>query len=186
MPVSKLLPNLCYNNLNRLRGAKKMKISPMLLSDIEQVVELENKTWSEQNTPVPLPVASKDQIIQKFESNTHFLVAKIKDKIVGVLDYSPLYPFPSGQHIVTFGIAVAEKEHRKGIGRALVQIFLNEVKNDYQKVLIHVLSSNQEAVLFYKKLGFNLEACLTKQFFLKGQYVDDLIYSYDLEAAYAK
>ena len=147
-----------------------MKISPMLLSDIEQVVELENKTWSEQNTPVPLPVASKDQIIQKFESNTHFLVAKIKDKIVGVLDYSPLYPFPSGQHIVTFGIAVAEKERRKGIG----------------KVLIHVLSSNQEAVLFYKKLGFDLEARLTKQFFLKGQYVDDLIYSYDLEAAYAK
>lgn len=93
-----------------------MKISPMLLSDIEQVVELENKTWSEQNTPVPLPVASKDQIIQKFESNTHFLVAKIKDKIVGVLDYSPLYPFPSGQHIVTFGIAVAEKERRKGLG----------------------------------------------------------------------
>ena len=147
-----------------------MKISPMLLSDIEQVVELENKTWSEQNTPVPLPVASKDQIIQKFESNTHFLVAKIKDKIVGVLDYSPLYPFPSGQHIVTFGIAVAEKERRKGIG----------------KVLIHVLRSNQEAVLFYKKLGFDLEARLTKQFFLKGQYVDDLIYSYDLEAAYAK
>ena len=163
-----------------------MKISPMTLSDIDQVVELENKTWSEQNTPVPLRVASKDQIIQKFESNTHFLVAKIKDKIVGVLDYSPLYPFPSGQHIVTFGIAVAEKERRKGIGRALVQIFLNEVKNDYQKVLIHVLSSNQEAVLFYKKLGFDLEACLTKQFFLKGQYVDDLIYSYDLEAAYAK
>ena len=87
---------------------------------------------------------------------------------------------------MTFGIAVVEKERRKGIGRALVQIFLNEVKNDYQKVLIHVLSSNQEAVLFYKKLGFDLEACLTKQFFLKGQYVDDLIYSYDLEAAYAK
>lgn len=163
-----------------------MKISPMTLSDIDQVVELENKTWSEQNTPVPLPVASKDQIIQKFESNTHFLVAKIKDKIVGVLDYSSLYPFPSGQHIVTFGIAVAEKERRKEIGRALVQIFLNEVKSDYQKVLIHVLSSNQEAVLFYKKLGFDLEARLTKQFFLKGQYVDDLIYSYDLEAAYAK
>ena len=33
-----------------------MKISPMLLSDIEQVVELENKTWSEQNTPVPYPL----------------------------------------------------------------------------------------------------------------------------------
>ena len=83
-----------------------MLIKPMELMELDQVIALENAVWSSQNTPVSLPVASKDKLIKSFENGRHFLVAKEKERILAVLDYGPLYPFPSGSHVVTFGIAV--------------------------------------------------------------------------------
>ncbi|MGT2959979.1 GNAT family N-acetyltransferase [Streptococcus caballi] len=160
-------------------------IRPMELADIDQVVALENTVWTSHNTPATLPVASRDKIIQCFEDNTHFLIAQEDDQIVGVLDYHPYYPFTNGRHVVTFGIAIENGWRRKGIGQQLWQAFLEEIKGDYRKVVIHVLSSNQEALSFYQKLGFRQEGCLKKQFFLDDHYADDLIYSYDLEDNYA-
>ena len=148
-----------------------MQIRPMELEDIEQVVILENQTWDTFNTPAPLPIANKDKIIKDFENGTHYLVAEENQDILGVLDYHTYYPFPSGQ----------------GIGRKLIQTFFDIAKADgYQKVLIHVLSSNEKACTFYEKLGFKQEAILKNQFYLNHNYVDDLIYSYYLEDIHAK
>lgn len=158
-----------------------MLIKPMELMELDQVIALENAVWSSQNTPAPLPVASKDKLIKSFENGRHFLVAKEKERILAVLDYGPLYPFPSGSHVVTFGIAVDSSQRRKGIGKKLIQAFLDAVKNDYQIVLIHVLSTNCPAIAFYESLSFCLEARLKQQFFLNGQYVDDLMFSFDLQ-----
>lgn len=164
-----------------------MQIRPMELEDIEQVVILENQTWDTFNTPAPLPIANKDKIIKDFENGTHYLVAEENGVILGVLDYHTYYPFPSGHHVVTFGIAVSEKTRGQGIGRKLIQTFFDMAKADgYQKVLIHVLSSNERACSFYENIGFTLEATLKKQFYLNGTYVDDLMYSYYLEEIHAK
>lgn len=89
-----------------------MQIRPMELEDIEQVVILENQTWDTFNTPAPLPIANKDKIIKDFENGTHYLVAEENQDILGVLNYHTYYPFPSGHHVVTFGIAVSEKNAR--------------------------------------------------------------------------
>lgn len=163
-----------------------MQIRPMELEDIEQVVHLENKTWNSLNTPAVLPIASKEKILKQFENQTHFLVAEDNDHIVGVLDYQPNYPFPSGHHVVTFGIAVASNKQGMGIGKQLILHFLERAKIDgYRKVSIHVLSTNNSAATFYEKVGFRLEARLTSQFYIDSRYVDDLIYSYDLEGNHA-
>lgn len=163
-----------------------MQIQPMALEDIEQIVALENQTWNTLNTPTQIPISSKDKIIKAFENGTHYLVAKDKHQILGVLDYHSYYPFPSGHHVVTFGIAVSKKDRCLGVGRQLVQTFFDMAKADhYQKVLIHVLSSNDIAQRFYEKLGFTQEAILKNQFYLNRTYVDDLIYSYYLESNHA-
>ena len=118
-----------------------MQIRPMELEDVEQVVILENQTWNAINTPAPLPIANKDKIIKDFENGTHYLVAEENQDILGVLDYHTYYPFPSGHHVVTFGITISEKTRGQGIGRKLIQTFFDIAKADgYQKVLIHVLS----------------------------------------------
>ena len=159
----------------------------MKLEDIEQVVAMENKTWDNFNTPASLPAANKHKIIQAFQNHSHYLVAEENGVILGVLDYHTYYPFPSGHHVVTFGIAVSEKTRGQGIGRKLIQTFFDMAKADgYQKVLIHVLSSNEKACTFYEKLGFKQEAILKNQFYLNHNYVDDLMYSYYLEEIHAK
>ena len=164
-----------------------MQIRPMELEDIEQVVALENQTWDTFNTPASLPITTKDKIIKNFENRTHYLVAEENQDILGVLDYHTYYPFPSGHHVVTFGIAVSEKARGQGIGHKLIQTFFDMAKADgYQKVLIHVLSSNKTACTFYEKLGFRQEAILKHQFYLNHTYVDDLLYSYYLEDIHAK
>ena len=89
--------------------------------------------------------------------------------------------------MVTFGITISEKTRGQGIGRTLIQTFFDIAKADgYQKVLIHVLSSNEKACIFYEKLGFKQEAILKNQFYLNHTYVDDLVYSYYLEDIHAK
>uniref|UniRef100_UPI0038F6696B GNAT family N-acetyltransferase n=1 Tax=Streptomyces europaeiscabiei TaxID=146819 RepID=UPI0038F6696B len=74
----------------------------------------------------------------------------------------------------------------QGIGRQLFEAFCQAIRRDqYKKILLHVLSSNPEACLFYEKLGFKEEAVLKNQFYLNGHSVDDLIYSYYLEDNHA-
>lgn len=163
-----------------------MIIRPMELMDIDQVVKLENQIWNSRNTPAPLPISSKKSLLKRFEEDRHYLLAEDAGIILGVLDYQPYYPFPSGKHVVTFSISVRPDVRGQGIGRQLFEAFCQAIRRDqYKKILLHVLSSNPEACLFYEKLGFKEEAVLKNQFYLNGHSVDDLIYSYYLEDNHA-
>ncbi|AXJ14063.1 GNAT family N-acetyltransferase [Streptococcus pluranimalium] len=161
-----------------------MKIRYMTLDDVEDIVSIENKVWTAETTPAPLPISDANKVIEKYEQNTKYLVAEDEDGLVlGVLDFHTFYPFESGKHIVTFGIAVDPDERREGVGQALIDYFFKEALADnYRKVIIHVLSTNHQAVQFYEELGFTQEARLKETFLINGNYVDDLMFSYDLEA----
>lgn len=160
-----------------------MKIRYMTLDDVEDIVSIENKVWTAETTPAPLPISDANKVIEKYEQNTKYLVAEDEDGLVkGVLDFHTFYPFESGKHIVTFGIAVDPDERREGVGQALIDYFFKEALADnYRKVIIHVLSTNHQAVQFYEELGFTQEARLKETFLINGDYVDDLMFSYDLE-----
>lgn len=161
-----------------------MKIRYMTLDDVENIVSIENKVWTAETTPAPLPISDANKVIEKYEQNTKYLIAEDDDGLVlGVLDFHDFYPFDSGKHIVTFGIAVDPDERREGVGKALIDYFSKEALADnYRKVIIHVLSTNHQAVQFYEELGFTQEARLKETFLINGDYVDDLMFSYDLEA----
>lgn len=161
-----------------------MKIRYMTLDDVEDIVSIENKVWTAETTPAPLPISDANKVIEKYEQNTKYLIAEDDDGLVlGVLDFQDFYPFDSGKHIVTFGIAVDPDERREGVGKALIDYFFKEALADnYRKVIIHVLSTNHQAVQFYEELGFTQEARLKETFLINEDYVDDLMFSYDLEA----
>ncbi|MFU2206104.1 GNAT family N-acetyltransferase [Streptococcus pluranimalium] len=160
-----------------------MKIRYMTLDDVEDIVSIENKVWTAESTPAPLPISDANKVIEKYEQNTKYLIAEDEDGLVkGVLDFHTFYPFESGKHIVTFGIAVDPDKRSEGVGQALIDYFFKEALADnYRKVIIHVLSTNHQAVTFYEELGFTQEARLKETFLINGDYVDDLMFSYDLE-----
>ncbi|MEQ9763573.1 GNAT family protein [Streptococcus sp. ZJ151] len=160
-----------------------MNIRYMTLDDIEDIVSLENKVWTAETTPAPLPISDPNKVIEKYENNTKYLIAEDNDGLVlGVLDFHAFYPFESGKHVVTFGIAVDPEERREGVGQALIDYFFKEaIAENYRKVIIHVLSTNHQAVQFYKELGFTQEARVKETYLINGDYVDDLIFTYTLE-----
>ncbi|MDG3142849.1 GNAT family N-acetyltransferase [Streptococcus suis] len=162
-----------------------MNIRYMTLDDIDAIVSLENKVWTAETTPAPLPISDPNKVMEKYEQNTKYLIAEDDEGLLlGVLDFHAFYPFDSGKHIVTFGLAVDPDKRREGVGQALIDDFFKKALADnYRKVIIHVLSTNHQAVSFYKELGFTQEARLKDTFFINGAYVDDLIFSYQLEDA---
>lgn len=161
-----------------------MNIRYMTLEDIDDIVSIENKVWTAETTPAPLPISDANKILEKFESNTHYLIAEdeTSHEILGVLDFHPYYSFESGKHVVTFSIAVDPDNQKEGVGKALMDYFFEEAKTkDFQKVTIHVLANNQQAIAFYQSFHFSEEGRVTNAFLINGDYVDDLVLSLSLE-----
>lgn len=76
-----------------------------------------------------------------------------------------------------------ERSHRgQGIGKLLLEKAAQEAKKEgFYKLILNVLSCNQGAFNFYKKMGYSQAGIYKKQGMLKGQWVDAIIMELHLE-----
>lgn len=51
--------------------------------------------------------------------------------------------------------------------------FVRAKEMGLKKISIRVLATNEKALQMYKKVGFEVEGCLVKEFFINEQYVND-------------
>ncbi|HIH00246.1 MAG TPA: ribosomal protein S18-alanine N-acetyltransferase [Thermoplasmata archaeon] len=94
-----------------------------------------------------------------------FLVALQNKTIIGFL--IGIKTTPNIARILM--IAVEDSFRKKGIGSALLTQFIKEMKNQQiTKVELEVRTSNKNALRFYKKRGFLLQATLQK-FYQNGE-----------------
>ncbi len=78
----------------------------------------------------------------------------LEEEILGFLIFSSLY-----DHFDMDYIYVNEKYRRKGIARKLVLKMLKEGEKDsVKRITLEVSEKNQNAVLFYQKMGFQVVA----------------------------
>lgn len=97
------------------------------------------------------------QFLENSIDNGHVLIALIHHKIVGEIHaYTPsIYAF---QHILTDVTIVVDPNHlRKGIGRKLFELFLEDVKTDLTHIFrieLYTREHNDRNVKFYKSLSF--------------------------------
>ncbi|MBM7642275.1 GNAT family N-acetyltransferase [Streptococcus loxodontisalivarius] len=163
-----------------------MIIRPMQDCDREAVLTLQNTGWTALTSPVYDRKWTEKDLEKNLANGISFFVAEVDDKIAGVLDFGPYYPFPAGKHVATFGILIAEAYQGQGLGKSLLKALLTEAKaQGYTKTAMHVMGSNSTAISLYQKYGFKEEARLTKAFQIDGNYVDGLIFAKDLEDDYA-
>ena len=77
-----------------------------------------------------------------------------------------------------FTIVVDPEYQGCGIGKYIFNVFLSEVKNNHPDILrveLIVRESNQKAIEFYKKIGFEIEGRLEKRIFNQfGKYEADI------------
>jgi ribosomal protein S18 acetylase RimI-like enzyme len=112
------------------------------------------------------------------------LVAEADDRIVGYVTVVPRYRrLSAGEHVYEIrGLAVCPQSQREGIGRRLVQGAAELARTrGARRLTLNVLASNLIARALYERCGFVLEGVRQGEFYLRGQFVDDLVLALDLQ-----
>ena len=123
-------------------------------SDLDELIKIEKQSF-----PSPYP----DDLMKYFVKNKNSisLVAEIENKIIGYI-FAVLKKGDDG-HIVS--IAVAPLQRRNKIGGSLLNQVIKIFKyNKANKVVLEVRITNEEAINFYKKFGFEIKGTLKKYY----------------------
>ncbi len=106
------------------------------------------------------------------------LVASIGDRIAGVLTLQRGV-YRKNRHTANLGIAVMNGYRHQGIGTGLIMESLHWAENNgIKKVNLEVFSTNVNAINAYSKIGFVHEGVRKSQFFINGEYADDVLMTY--------
>ncbi|ALS36158.1 ribosomal protein S18 acetylase RimI-like enzyme [Enterococcus rotai] len=157
---------------------KQITIRPVEELDFQQLFEIENTIWTNENSPVLHYYHSVDEYKEKTAGRIIF-VAVEADKVHGFIDVHHPTPLNAHQKQWMFGIGVHPDSQSFGIGRQLLD-YLKEVatKEGIHKISLRVMGSNTKAIQFYRKNGFIQEALFKDEFFINGQFCDDYQFAY--------
>jgi ribosomal protein S18 acetylase RimI-like enzyme len=111
------------------------------------------------------------------------LVAEMEGRIVGYVRLAPRYDqLPAARHVYEIkGLAVSPDSRGKGIGCQLVLEAAEVARNrGARRLTLNVLGTNPVARRLYERCGFVVEGVHREQFYLAGQYVDDLALALEL------
>jgi RimJ/RimL family protein N-acetyltransferase len=102
-------------------------------------------------------------------------VAEAGGRVVGMLSLVR-YDASKAAHLRNLGISVRRGYRGIGVGRALMDYAIKWARsNKVRKITLGVFSSNPNAIRLYKKFGFEVEGRLEDQFFISGEFVDELL-----------
>ncbi|MGE8000018.1 N-acetyltransferase family protein [Lysinibacillus sp. NPDC093190] len=104
------------------------------------------------------------------------LVAVVDNRIVGFSRCAGS-PFKRIAHKVEFGVGVLKEFWRYGIGKNFLKTSVEWADaNDIKKMALHVVETNDKAILLYKKLGFEVEGVLKNDKLLSdGNYYNTIV-----------
>lgn len=124
----------------------KVSIEKMSATDVEQVAELEERTFSEP--------WSKKALEESLDSKDYqFYVAKMDGKVVAYCGY-----YKTADEANITNVIVSEEVRAKGIGHALMTNLMKEAYEDgIAGITLEVRVSNMSARNLYESLGFKLE-----------------------------
>lgn len=135
----------------------RIKLRKFRLSDLKTILRIERSSFS-------IDAYSKKRFksLWKYHPND-FILAKIKDKIVGYI-----IAYPKKDFIDFNSVAVDKKYRNLGIGKKLVNFMLKKFKKLGLKwASLEVRTKNKVAISFYKNLGFKIKKII-KDFYKDG------------------
>ncbi len=143
--------------------------------DLPGLMELDRLVWNETNTPAVIKWDSVEGYAAAHPAGSQ-LAALFRGKVCGYAYYHSPTPLPSNQHVAELVIAVHPGFQKMGVGKRLLEALAAQARAEEKvKFALRVMESNQSAVTFYERLGFIEQGRLVKEFFINGQYVDDIL-----------
>jgi RimJ/RimL family protein N-acetyltransferase len=84
--------------------------------------------------------------------------------------------------VAEFGLMVAARARRQGIGAALIEEAMKWARGvGIVKLELTVFPHNAPAIALYRKLGFREEGILSRRYFIDGRYIDAMLMGLDLD-----
>jgi ribosomal protein S18 acetylase RimI-like enzyme len=156
-------------------------IRPAELSDEKELAALDRATWDMLSSPAP-PPGDGEPFFNDRSSPEDVLVAVEEGVVAGYVRLGRASRFASSDHVVTInGIAVDPARQRRGLGRALIDAAAAEARRrGARRLTLRVFAPNEAAMRLYESAGFVVEGVLRDEFFLGGEYVDDVWMALDL------
>jgi RimJ/RimL family protein N-acetyltransferase len=144
-------------------------------ADMKQLYELDCMIWNEKNTPAVIKYSGVKEYEEKHPvGNQH--VAVINGNVVGYVFFQPPTPLATNLHVLEIAIGVHHDFQGRGVGKNLIHFMMDwSKKNKIRKLSLRVLSTNKEAIAFYHAMGFKEQGRLVSEFFINGEYVDDVL-----------
>lgn len=127
-----------------------IKFSAVTATDIAEIKELERECrlsiWS-----------AGDYLAEIGRTDSIQIAAKAEDKIAGFIVARLIRTeIPESYEIEVYNICVTERYRRKGIGKILISKLIEATNRKINSVWLEVRKSNEEAISFYKRQGFEV------------------------------
>lgn len=105
--------------------------------------------------------------------NVYSLVAVVNNEVVGQIGFTAVQ-HARRNHVGSFGMAVKDECHGKGIGSELLNAVTELADNwlNLRRIELTVFTDNEPAIALYKKFGFVIEGEAREFAFLGGVYLD--------------
>lgn len=125
-----------------------------------------------------MSVEQEEAFLNQFlkQDNALFIIAELDGKIVGNLSFAG-GAMSRIAHTGELGVSVLKQYWGRGIGTALMDYLISWCKETgiIRKVNLKVRSDNHMAIYIYKKLGFQEEGLITREFYVDGRFYDSVV-----------
>ncbi|MEW4372095.1 GNAT family N-acetyltransferase [Paenibacillus kandeliae] len=161
-----------------IRSVSDITLRLSTMKDAKQLMQLDQLVWNHLNTPSVFYCTTRREYLQACPPGSQLLA--VQDHIIcGYVGFACPQSFAVSRHVYDIHIAVHPDYRRLGIGVQLLDALCRYAKQQgIRKLTLRVLSTNEEAVHFYDKYGFVENGRLQEQFYIHGQYVDDILMTY--------
>ena len=145
--------------------------------DEAELLDLDRRTWAPDNAISPRPEEGS-AFFDHYHRPEQFLVAQHENgRLAGFVRVVQPVALESGAHVRQIqGLAVDPADRGRGLGRMLLEAACEDARRQGAiRITLRVLSSNVVARRLYETAGFAIEGVLPGEFFIEGQYVDDVL-----------
>jgi len=164
-------------------GMNKINLRALELDDLEFLFEIENNSKFQKISSTILPFSK--HYLEKYimESNLDIFLEKQYRFVICIENNNPiglidLFDFDPINHRAGIGIVIINTHRKKGYALESVKLIEDISKKDLQihQLYVNVGIDNKSSLNLFKKLGY-LEIGVKKDWnFIKGQYIDEVLF----------
>ncbi len=162
------------------------EIRPYTLADAEGIAAVLNAVVCEGGRTIvgrTFTPAQERAFLRRLPPRMRLTVAQIGNVIAGFQGIEPYATYThTMDHVASLGTFVLASVRGRGVGRSMSQAtFAYARQTGFTKLVISVRADNPDAQAFYATLGFQPCGRLTRQAYVDGRYVDELLYELFLD-----